>query len=84
MKDRHRNMIQSNNSQSSATNNTISTSNDLTDKQIISSPYNTNNFMAPQIGSIVRCSMCLGNTVEGKVLAYDQQTKMLAISIIKF
>lgn len=45
-------------------------------------PYNSNNFMAPPIGGHIRCVTCLGNNVQGKVIAYDQQTKMLALSII--
>ncbi len=44
------------------------------------SPYNSNNFMAPPIGAHIRCVTCLGNSVQGKVIAYDQQTKMLALS----
>ena len=44
------------------------------------SPYNSNNFMAPPIGAIVQCVSCLGNTIQGKVMAYDQQTKILALS----
>lgn len=43
------------------------------------SPYNSNNFMAPPIGGIVKCVTCLGTNVQGKVMAYDQQTKMLAL-----
>lgn len=43
------------------------------------SPYNSNNFMAPPIGAIVQCVSCLGNTIQGKVMAYDQQTKILAL-----
>lgn len=53
------------------------------DNQNFLSPYNNDNFMAPTIGSIVRCTTCLGNTVQGKVLAYDQQTKMLALKTNK-
>ncbi|CAF0801360.1 unnamed protein product [Brachionus calyciflorus] len=44
-----------------------------------SDPYNSNNFMAPPIGAQIRCVTCLGNNVQGKVVAYDQQTKMLAL-----
>lgn len=43
-------------------------------------PYNSNNFMAPPIGAHIKCVTCLGNNVQGKVIAYDQQTKMLALS----
>ena len=71
----------SNISQSSANTNLNNNDSSL-DNQNFSSPYSSNNFMAPPIGSIVRCTMCLGNTVQGKVLAYDQQTKMLALSKI--
>jgi hypothetical protein len=39
-----------------------------------------NSFMAPPIGGIVRCTTCLDNSVQGKVVAYDQQTKMLVLS----
>jgi len=35
--------------------------------------------MAPPIGGTIRCVTCLGNNVQGKVIAYDQQTKMLAL-----
>ena len=42
-------------------------------------PYNKNNFMSPPIGCSIKCVTCLGNTVQGKVIAYDQQTKMLAL-----
>lgn len=45
----------------------------------ITDPYNSNNFMAPPIGSTVKCVTCLGNNVQGKVIAYDQQTKMLSL-----
>lgn len=45
-----------------------------------SDPYNCNNFMAPPIGAHIKCVTCLGNNVQGKVVAYDQQTKMLALS----
>ena len=68
----------------SQSNNVQTSSNDSLDNQNFLSPYNSNNFMAPQIGSIVRCTMCLGNIVQGKVLAYEQQTKMLALSIIYY
>lgn len=47
-----------------------------------SDPYNCNNFMAPPIGAQIKCVTCLGNNVQGKVVAYDQQTKMLALSKI--
>ena len=67
--------------QSSVTTPNLNNNNDSLDTQNFLSPYTSNNFMAPPIGSIVRCTMCLGNTVQGKVLAYDQQTKMLALSI---
>lgn len=40
---------------------------------------NPNNFMAPPLGGIVKCTTCLKNTLQGKVVAYDQQTKMLAL-----
>ena len=42
-------------------------------------PYNKNNFMSPPIGCSIKCVTCLGNIVQGKVIAYDQQTKMLAL-----
>jgi hypothetical protein len=67
--------------QSAVTTPNVNNNNDSLDNQNFLSPYTSNNFMAPPIGSIVRCTMCLGNTVQGKVLAYDQQTKMLALSI---
>ena len=44
------------------------------------SPYDQMNFMAPPVGGTVKCVTCLGNTVQGKVMAYDSQTKMLALS----
>lgn len=34
------------------------------------------------IGSIVVCKTCFDQTVEGEVLAFDQQTKMLILSIL--
>ena len=63
-------------SASSTTSNT-----DAPDSQNFLSPYNTNNFMAPPIGAIIRVVTCLGNTVQGKVIAYDQQAKILALSM---
>ena len=39
------------------------------------------NFMAPPIGGTIKCTTCLGNNIQGKVVAYDQQTKMLALSV---
>jgi hypothetical protein len=44
------------------------------------SPYNSINFMTPPIGGTIKCTTCLGNNIQGKVVAYDQQTKMLALS----
>lgn len=44
------------------------------------SPYDSINFMAPPIGATIKCITCLGNNVQGKVIAYDNQTKMLALS----
>lgn len=35
--------------------------------------------MAPPVGGTVKCVTCLGNTVQGKVMAYDSQTRMLAL-----
>ncbi len=63
---------------SSNTQNTMATSNEAKN---IQDPYNTQNFMAPPIGATVKCVTCLGNNVQGKVIAYDQQTKMLALSM---
>lgn len=65
-------------SSASSTSSTIDTTTFTTDPSFLS-PYNSNNFMAPPIGGIIRCVTCLGNTVQGKVIAYDQQTKMLAL-----
>lgn len=62
---------------SSNTPNTMATSNEAKN---IQDPYNSQNFMAPPIGATVKCVTCLGNNVQGKVIAYDQQTKMLALS----
>lgn len=64
-------------SASSTTSNT-----DAPDSQNFLSPYNTNNFMAPPIGAIIRVVTCLGNTVQGKVIAYDQQAKILALRTV--
>ncbi len=44
------------------------------------SPYSSINFMAPPIGGTIKCTTCLGNNIQGKVMAYDQTTKMLALS----
>lgn len=83
MKDRDTLMTQNStnltSSSASLTTSTAVTSQDSS--QHFSSPYNSNNFMAPPIGGIIRCITCLGNTVQGKVIAYDQQTKMLALSM---
>ena len=70
-----------NNKEGPTSTTSSSTSNETTtDAQNFLSPYNSNNFMAPPIGGTIRCVTCLGNTVQGKVIAYDQQTKMLALS----
>jgi hypothetical protein len=88
----------SSSSSSSTTPSTLKTNNDSTtlvsanttssnptdNSQNFLSPYNSNNFMAPPIGGTIRCVTCLGNNVQGKVIAYDQQTKMLALSINYF
>lgn len=58
---------------------TTSSSNAADSTQNFLSPYNSNNFMAPPIGGTIRCVTCLGNSVQGKVIAYDQPTKMLAL-----
>ena len=42
--------------------------------------YHKNNFMSPPIGGSIKCLTCFGNVVQGKVVAYDQQTKILALS----
>lgn len=66
-------------SSASSTSSTIDNNTFIPDTQNFLSPYNSNNFMAPPIGGTIRCVTCLGNTVQGKVIAYDQQTKMLAL-----
>jgi len=53
---------------------------DANESQSFTSPYNSNNFMSPPIGGMVKCTTCHGSTIQGKVMAYDQQTKMLALS----
>lgn len=73
----------SNTASSSASSTSSATTENTTcppiDTQNFLSPYNSNNFMAPPIGGTIKCVTCLGNTVQGKVIAYDQQTKMLAL-----
>lgn len=66
-------------SSASSTSSTADTSAYIPDPQSFLSPYNSNNFMAPPIGGTIRCVTCLGNTNQGKVIAYDQKTKMLAL-----
>lgn len=63
-------------------NSTQNTNTNTTNNNNFLSPYNSNNFMAPPIGGTIKCVTCLGNTVQGKVIAYDQQTKMLALRSI--
>jgi hypothetical protein len=92
MKERNSIMTQNPNNQNSSTGShstyttslTANTNNIQDNSQNFLSPYNSNNFMAPPIGGTIRCVTCLGNTVQGKVIAYDQQTKMLALSMIIF
>lgn len=66
-------------SSASSSSSTTDTTLFITEQQSFLSPYNSNNFMAPPIGGTIRCVTCLGNNVQGKVIAYDQQTKMLAL-----
>lgn len=73
-----------NSSSTSLINSTIETNTSQDSSQHFSSPYNSNNFMAPPIGAIIRCVTCLENIVQGKVIAYDQQTKMLALRSAAF
>lgn len=61
-----------------STQSIISTQNSETNN--ITDPFNKNNFMAPPIGGIIKCVTCLGNEIQGKVIAYDHQTKMMALS----
>ena len=63
-------------SSNQSTTDSTSTSND---QQNFLSPYNSINFMAPPIGGTIKCTTCLGNNIQGKVIAYDQQTKMMAL-----
>ena len=65
------------------TQSSISTQNS-SDTNNITDPFNKNNFMAPPIGGVIKCVTCLGNEIQGKVIAYDQQTKMLALSKFLF
>jgi hypothetical protein len=65
----------------SASNVDASTPNENSQGTSIINAYNS--FMAPPIGGIVRCTTCLDSTVQGKVVAYDQQTKMLVLSELK-
>lgn len=67
-------------SKSSSTTTTAATTGDQPQQQNFLSPYDSINFMAPPIGATIKCVTCLGNTVQGKVIAYDNQTKMLALS----
>ena len=76
MKERNVN-VSSNNTSVHDSNSSIDASNE---SQSFLSPLNSNNFMSPPIGGIVKVTTCLGNTIQGKVMAYDQQTKMLALS----
>jgi hypothetical protein len=64
-------------STTTASNTSVASTNEAKN---IQDPYNSQNFMAPPIGATVKCVTCLGNNVQGKVIAYDQQTKMLALS----
>jgi len=59
--------------------NPTSNNSHTSQQDVLPDPYNAINFMAPPIGSIVKCSTCLGSSIQGKVVAYDQQTKMLAL-----
>lgn len=34
------------------------------------------------IGSMVSCTTCFKKTIEGEVMAFDQMTKMLILSIL--
>jgi len=70
--------ITSSNSTNSVS-NASNSNNTLPDQQSFLSPYDSNNFMAPPIGGNIKCVTCLGNNVQGKVIAYDHQTKMLAL-----
>lgn len=67
-------------SSSNTTTTTSSSSSSDTTTNILNSPYDQMNFMAPPVGGTVKCVTCLGNTVQGKVMAYDSQTRMLALS----
>jgi hypothetical protein len=73
---KERNVNVSNNSSVQESNNSM----DANESQSFTSPYNSNNFMSPPIGGTVKCTTCHGGTIQGKVMAYDQQTKMLALS----
>lgn len=73
---KERNVNASNNSSVQESNSSM----DANESQSFMSPYNSNNFMSPPIGGIVKCTTCHGGTIQGKVMAYDQQTKMLALS----
>jgi hypothetical protein len=70
----------STNSTSGANGASKAESNDNQQQQNLLSPYNSINFMAPPIGGTIKCTTCLGNVTQGKVVAYDQHTKMLALS----
>jgi hypothetical protein len=71
-----------NNSTNTATPNIKESNKNLSDSQnSFLSPYSAGNFMSPPVGGIVKCITCLGDTIQGKVMAYDQQTKMLSLSI---
>ena len=76
--------LKTNNDSTTLVSANTTSSNPTDNSQNFLSPYNSNNFMAPPIGGTIRCVTCLGNTVQGKVIAYDQQTKMLALSMIIF
>lgn len=36
------------------------------------------------VGSIVSCTTCFDQNIEGEVLSFDQQTKMLILSMLFF
>lgn len=66
----------------SATSTLTTTSNQTTttnDTQSYLNPYNSNNYMSPSPGAIVKVTTCLDNQIQGKVLAYDQQTKFIVL-----
>ena len=68
--------------QINSTDDAITITTSINNEEVYNSPdpYNRNNFMSPPIGGSIKCITCLGNIVHGKVIAYDQQTKILALS----